>query len=177
MSPRKNGFGLISQRLLSGFAHNFAQVLKLYRCPLQACFLCQKWPVDPSRKGTFRAEIHMVAGQRAFVAGASPGVRQLEKQKSPFPNLRLLFTKGATLSACPPPSTKTTPPIKHKFHVSCSTGLSIEARARAGFWPCVHAHAWRRAARFHCFFHNLGNIGNFSFFFGPRYISTFKRRE
>ena len=102
----KNGFWLISQRLLSGFAQNLAQVIKLYRCPLQACFLCQKWPVDPSRKGTFRAEIHKVAGQRAFVAGASPGVRQLEKQKSPFPNLRLLFRKGATLcmwpTACPP---------------------------------------------------------------------------
>ena len=102
----KNGFWLISQRLLSGFAQHFAHVLRLYRCPLQACFLCQKWPVDPSRKGTFRAEIHKVAGQRAFVAGASPGVRQLEKQKSPFPNLRLLFRKGATFcmwpTACPP---------------------------------------------------------------------------
>ena len=65
----KNGFWLISQRLLSGFAQNLAQVIKLYRCPLQACFLCQKWPLDPSRKGTFRAEVHKVAGQRAFVAG------------------------------------------------------------------------------------------------------------
>jgi hypothetical protein len=133
MSPRKSGFWLIPQRFLSGFAQHFAQVLKLYRCPLQACFLCQKWPLNPSRKGTFRAEILKVAGQRAFVAGASPGVRQLEKQKSPFPNLRLLFRKGATLcrwpSACPPPpSQQTITPNQHKFHVSSSTGLSIEAR-------------------------------------------------
>ena len=119
MSPRKNGFGLISQRLLNGFAHNFAQVLKLYRCPLQACFLCQKWPVDPSRKGTFRAEIHKVAGQMAFVAGASPGVRQLEKQKSPFPNLRLLFRKGATLCMCP----AACPPL-HKNDYSDQTQIS-----------------------------------------------------
>jgi hypothetical protein len=124
MSPRKNGFGIISQRLLNGFAHNFAQVLKLYRCPLQACFLCQKWPVDPSRKGTFRAEIHKVAGQRAFVAGASPGVRQLEKQKSPFPNLRLLFRKGATLCRWP---AATRPPLHTKRSLESNTHFTFQA--------------------------------------------------
>ena len=46
-----------------------------------------------------------------------------------------------------------------------------------GFCPSVHARAWRRAARFHCFSHNLLNIWNFLFFFGPRYICRSKRRE
>jgi hypothetical protein len=195
--PRKNGFWLISQRLLSGFAQNFAQVLQLYRCPLQACFPCQKWPLDPSRKGTFRAEIHKVPGQRAFVAGASPGVRQLEKQKSPFPNLRLLFRKGATFcmwpTACPPLHNKrllqsdtnftfqALPGSVLKLETSCQKEKCCQGPSDTswlfGFWPSVHARAWRRAARFDCFFHNLLNIWNFSFFFGPRYIRRSKRRE
>jgi hypothetical protein len=33
-----------------------------------------------------------------------------------------------------------------------------------GFCPRVHARAWSRAARFDCFFHNLLNFWNFSFF-------------
>jgi hypothetical protein len=89
---------------------NISKTTELYRYPSQVCLLCQKWPVDPSRKVTIRAETHKVAGQRAFVAAASPGVRQLEKQKSPFLNLRL-FRKGATFcrwwaTTCPPLHTK-----------------------------------------------------------------------
>jgi hypothetical protein len=194
MSPRNNGFWLISQRLLSGFAQHFAHVLRLYRCPLQACFLCQKWPVDPSRKGTFRAQVHKLAGQMAFVAGASPGVRQLEKQKSSFPNLRLLFRKWATFyTTCPPLHTKRSlqsnthftfqplPGSVLKLETSCQKEKCCQGPTDTswlfGFWPSVHARAWRRDARFHCFFHNLSIFGNFSFFFGPRYISAFKRRE
>jgi hypothetical protein len=194
----KKGFWLISQKLLSGFAQNLAQVIKLYRCPLQACFLCQKWSLDPSRKGTFRAEILKVPGQRAFVAGASPGVRQLEKQKSSFPNLRLLFRKGATFcrwspTTCPPLHTKRPLELNTHFTFQALPGtlLKLETSCQKqkccqgpsytswlfGFCPRVHARAWRRAARFHCFSHNLRNIWNFLFFFGPRYICRSKRRE
>ena len=104
---------------------NISKTTELYRYPSQVCLLCQKWPVDPSRKVTIRAETHKVAGQRAFVAAASPGVRQLEKQKSPFLNLRLLQVVSHHLS---PPSHKTITSVKHTFHVSSSTGLSFEAR-------------------------------------------------
>ena len=132
---------------------NISKTTELYRYPSQVCLLCQKWPVDPSRKVTIRAETHKVAGQRAFVAAASPGVRQLEKQKSPFLNLRLLQVVSHHLS---PPSHKTITSVKHTFHVSSSTGLSFEARDKlskrklvprtqsyplANWIPSVSAHA------------------------------------
>ena len=176
---------------------NISKTTELYRYPSQVCLLCQKWPVDPSRKVTIRAETHKVAGQRAFVAAASPGVRQLEKQKSPFLNLRL-FRKGATFcrwwaTTCPPLHTKRSlqsnthftfqalPGSVLKLETSCQKEKCCQGPTDTSwlfrFRPRVHARAWNRAARFDCFFHNLLNFWNFSTFSGPRYISRFKRRE
>ena len=118
------------------------------------------------------------------MAGASPGVRQLEK--SPFPNLRLLFRKGATLcrwSPChlsPPPHTKRSlesnthftfqalPSSVLKLETSCQKEKCCQGPSDTswlfGFWPRVHARAWSRDARFDCFFITCSIFGIFQLF-------------
>jgi hypothetical protein len=170
---------------------NISKTAELYRYPSQVCLLCQKWPVDPSPKVTIRAETHKVAGQRAFVAAASPGVRQLEKQKSPFLNLRL--TTGGEPPLVPPLHTKRSlqsnthftfqalPGSVLKLETSCQKEKCCQGPTDTSwlfrFWPRMHARAWSCAARLDCFFHNLLIFWNFSTFSGPRYISRFKRIE
>jgi hypothetical protein len=104
-------------------------------------------------------------------------VRQLEKQKSGDPPLH---TKRS-LESNAHFTFQALPGSVWKLETSCQKEKCCQGPTDTSwllwFWPRVHTRAWSRGARFDCFFHNLLNIGNFSIFFGPRYISRFKRRE
>jgi hypothetical protein len=130
---------------------------------------------------------------------AQPQLVYCLSKKQFFTNLKGIEGKKTKIksllpSTCPPPlhtkrslesntnfTFQALPGSVLKLETSCQKGKCCQGPSDTswlvGFWPRVYTGVWSRDACFDCFFHNLVNFWNFSFFSGPRYICRFKRRE